>query len=267
MFITPTPLPPPPPTIEITYIGGPTTIIEIDGYRIITDPTFDPAKSEYPGSATLVKTMDPAIPLDDIGKIDLVLLTHDEHADNLDHKGRELLGKVKNTFTTQSGATRIKENVRGFAPWESATVKTPNGHTLRVTATPARHGPVGIERLIGDVVGFVVTLEEAKQDLVYITGDTVWYDGLEEISRRFKPRTVLTFSGAAAPPLMPMRLTMDSNDAIEVAKAFPESVLLPVHTEGWAHFRQPLGEIQLAFAILGFSPRLGQLKAGEPVKF
>jgi len=28
-------------TLSITLIGGPTALIEIDGFRLLTDPTFD----------------------------------------------------------------------------------------------------------------------------------------------------------------------------------------------------------------------------------
>lgn len=32
---------------KITHIGGPTTLIEVGGWRILTDPTFDPPGRRY----------------------------------------------------------------------------------------------------------------------------------------------------------------------------------------------------------------------------
>ena len=32
--------------LELTYIGGPTLVLELGGIRLLTDPTFDPARSE-----------------------------------------------------------------------------------------------------------------------------------------------------------------------------------------------------------------------------
>ena len=58
--------------IKVATIGGPTAIIEIDGYRIMTDPSLDSAGTEYPASVPLVKTMNPAMQVKEIGKIDLV---------------------------------------------------------------------------------------------------------------------------------------------------------------------------------------------------
>jgi len=61
----------------ITYIGGPTAILEYAGLRIITDPTFDPP-GEYPDDdgEPLIKTVGPAIQRSAIGPVDLVLLSH-----------------------------------------------------------------------------------------------------------------------------------------------------------------------------------------------
>ena len=32
--------------LQLTYIGGPTALLELGGLRLLTDPTFDPAGSE-----------------------------------------------------------------------------------------------------------------------------------------------------------------------------------------------------------------------------
>jgi L-ascorbate metabolism protein UlaG (beta-lactamase superfamily) len=78
----------------ITLIGGPTALIEIGGFRFLTDPTFDgPGEYRLP-YVTLTTTSRPAIALSDIGPIDAVLLSHEQHADNLDNSRRDLLGKA-----------------------------------------------------------------------------------------------------------------------------------------------------------------------------
>src|SRR5262245_45237410 len=63
--------------ISITLIGGPTALIEIDGFRLLTDPTFDaPGEHRLP-HVTLTKTSGPALGADAVGPIDAVLLSHD----------------------------------------------------------------------------------------------------------------------------------------------------------------------------------------------
>ncbi|QPF84485.1 MBL fold metallo-hydrolase [Bradyrhizobium genosp. L] len=246
-------------SITITLIGGPTALIEIDGFRLLTDPTFDaPGDYQLP-HVKLEKLTGPALSAGDVGEIDAVLLSHDQHSDNLDHSGRDFLKRAKRVLTTVAGAKRLGGSAEGFAPWASTELKK-GGRTLTVTATPARHGPAGIEPLSGDVIGFVV--EPAKPGRpVYVSGDTTWFDGVAEVARRFDCGVVLPFAGAAQ-TRGPFHLTMDTNDTIETARAFADAVIVPVHTDGWAHFRQSAADLRMSFDTLGFGRRLRILEPG-----
>jgi L-ascorbate metabolism protein UlaG (beta-lactamase superfamily) len=67
--------------VRLTHIGGPTVLIELDGWRLLTDPTFDPPGRDYrcgwgTGSRKLAG---PAIAAADVSPIDAVLLTHEHH--------------------------------------------------------------------------------------------------------------------------------------------------------------------------------------------
>jgi L-ascorbate metabolism protein UlaG (beta-lactamase superfamily) len=248
-------------TLAITLIGGPTALIEIDGFRLLTDPTFDlPGDYKLP-HVTLEKLTGPAIGADAIGEIDAVLLSHDQHADNLDHSGKDFLKRAKRVLTTEAGAKRLGGHVEGFAPWSSTELKGKTGNRLTITATPARHGPAGIEPLSGDVVGFVVASSKPGSRAIYISGDTTWFDGVAEVARRFDCSVVLPFAGAAQ-TRGPFHLTMDTNDTIETARAFPGATIVPVHTDGWAHFRQSAADLRVTFDALGFGKRLMLLEPG-----
>jgi L-ascorbate metabolism protein UlaG (beta-lactamase superfamily) len=249
--------------ISITLIGGPTALIEIDGFRLLTDPTFDAPGAYQLPHVKLEKTIGPALKADAIGPVDAVLLSHDQHSDNLDNSGREFLFKVKRVLTTEAGAKRLGGHVEGLAPWDTAHVRDRDGNSLTITATPARHGPAGIEPLSGDVIGFVVSSSNRDSRPVYISGDTTWFDGVAEVARRFKCGVVLPFAGAAQ-TRGPFHLTMDTNDTIETARAFPDAVIVPVHTEGWAHFRQNGEDLRKTFDVLGFGLRLRLLEPGVP---
>lgn len=250
-------------TVTMTLIGGPTILLEIGGLRLLTDPTFD-APGDYPaGSITLTKLTGPAIPAEAVGPIDAVLLSHDQHADNLDHAGRALLGAVPRVLTTHSAAQRLGGHAEGLAPWQTVVLPAPDGPTLRVTATPARHGPAGIEPLTGEVIGFVLTDDERPEHGIYLTGDTVWFSGVAEVAQRFTVTVVVPFVGAAQ-TRGPFHLTMDTNDAIETASAFPGATIVPVHHQGWAHFTQSQEDIVQAFTVVGLAHRLQALKLVEP---
>jgi hypothetical protein len=194
-----------------------------------------------------------------------MLLSHDQHFDNLDHGGRAFLERAKMTFTTSVGASRLRGNSGGLQLFETATIGGVSGAKLLVTGAPARHGLAGIEPMSGDVIGFVIGRVELG-DAVYVTGDTVWYDGTAEVAKRYRPKLVIAFAGSAEPRGR-FHMTMDANDVIETAHAFPGATVVGVHNHGWAHFAESPEDLAAAFSTLRIAERLGKLEAGKPTRF
>ena len=252
------------PSYTVTYVGGPTVILEIGGLRLMTDPTLDPAgvSFEINGKPGYSKLAGPA-PVD-IGEIDIVLLSHDQHGDNLDHAGRELLPAVGVVLTTVAGAHRLGGNAKGLAPWESVSYKSPEGDEIVITGTPARHGPAGSEKLTGEVTGFIVSVKGGRDFQLYLTGDTVFYEGIEAVAKRWQPQNIFVFAGAAR-PRGPFNVTMGANDVLDTAAAFPSANIIPLHFEGWTHFTENSETLQKSFAALGIADRLVVLPPGQAV--
>jgi L-ascorbate metabolism protein UlaG (beta-lactamase superfamily) len=200
--------------------------------------------------------------VDQVGKIDAVLLSHDHHFDNLDNAGRAMLPSVGTIYTTNSGAERLGGQALGMAPFETRTFKGQNGETLFVTATPARHGPIGVD--VGDVVGFALGIERPG-DLVYITGDTLWFDGTAEVAHRFSPKVVVLFAGAAEPRGR-FHMTMGSEDALEAAHAFPDATLVSVHNEGWGHLKETQYQLADVFGKFNIGNRLTPFEKGKALQ-
>jgi L-ascorbate metabolism protein UlaG (beta-lactamase superfamily) len=257
---------------KITYVGGPTALVEFRGIRFLTDPAFDPAGGDYTtGPVTLHKIQGPALNPEKLGSVDAVLLSHDHHFDNLDYEGRNFLQHARRVFTTQEGASRLGGNAEGLADWQTVQLSSPNG-PIAITATPARHGPAGKDR--GPVIGFVLEAEatqdpkDARRGAVYISGDTVWYEGTAAVAGRFDVRTAILFMGAARVPAVgPDHLTMTAAEGIEAARAFPNAVIVPLHFEGWAHFSESRDQIQGTFAAAGMAERLQWLEPGITLDF
>ncbi|WP_310392546.1 MBL fold metallo-hydrolase [Hymenobacter sp.] len=250
--------------VKLTLIGGPTVLLEIGGLRLLTDPTFDPPGREYRlGPVTLHKLSGPAQAAEAVGRLDAVLLSHEQHRDNLDDLGRELLATVPRVFTTPQSAANLGPNALGLAPWAATYLTAPDGRRLRITATPARHGPHGAEAFSGDVAGFVLHWEDDRAGALYVSGDTVWYEGVAEIAQRFDVRVALVNLGAARIEVVgPVDLTMNAAGALATARAFSNAVLVPAHYEGWAHFQEPGAEVARVFAAAGLSNRLLWLAPG-----
>ena len=234
----------------VTYIGGPTAVIEYAGMRILTDPTFDePQSYEDPGSTPLVKTHGPGIALDALGVIDLVLLSHHEHPDNLDVAGATLL--TGTVLSTPEAAADLPQ-VTGLAPWQQTRV----GH-VTVTAVPALHGPVGSEPFVGTVTGFVLQCEEEPN--VYVSGDNASLDVVRSIAAEFPAIDyAVLFAGAARVPSIDGQLTLTSVDAVEAARILGDPQVVGLHTEDWQHFSETRAQLEAAFAgtgLLAVTPR------------
>jgi L-ascorbate metabolism protein UlaG (beta-lactamase superfamily) len=257
------------PTCTITHIGGPTVLIEIDKLRLLTDPTFDPGGDRYTfGFGTASEKLEPpAISVSEIGRIDAVLLSHDHHEDNLDRAGREMLPRAGEVLTTEGGAKRLGGNARGLAPWTTTEFSAPGAPVVRVTATPARHGPPLSRPLVGQVIGFLLEWEGQDRAL-WISGDTVWFKGLEEIARRADVGTALMHFGAAKFGITgPARYTMTGAEGATATRELQIERVIPIHYDGWKHLSQGRAEVEAAFAEAGFADRLDWLPAGEPQAF
>lgn len=253
---------PGPSHVSITLIGGPTALLSIGGINLLTDPTFD-APQAYEGAVRLEKHSGPAVKADDLPPIDVVLLSHEQHADNLDHSGRAFLSRARRVLTTPQSAARL-DRAEGLAPWQSVEVGAPDGRRFVITATPARHGPHGFEPISGDVCGFVISLGDERGPGIYASGDTVWYEGVAEVARRFDIRVAVLFTGSAK-PRGAFHVTMDANDAIESAAGFPKATIVAIHNEGWGHFTETQDQLAQAFKALGIGDRLKLLERGVPL--
>ncbi|MEU0247365.1 MBL fold metallo-hydrolase [Streptomyces sp. NPDC006235] len=241
---------------SVSVYGGPTALIEYGGLRFLTDPTFDCPGSYDQG---LTKTAPAAATPADLGRIDVVLLSHDEHIDNLDCSGRAVLGYVPLTLTTPSGALRLGGAARGLRDWESMELDRPDGGKLTVTGVPALHGPgkrEELEPIVGQVVGFVLTGEGLPT--VYVSGDNAQLDLVREIADRFAPvDTVVLFAGAVRTPLLGRQLlTLDSAQAAEAARILGARHIVPVHYSGWSHFTEGRQELVAAFRAAGLIDRV-----------
>lgn len=254
--------------VRIQLVGGPTAVLEAGGLRLLTDPTFaEPGSFSRPNGPTLVKLAPPAATPAELAPVDAVLLSHDQHADNLDPAGRAFLAQVPLTLTTPAGAARLSEDgipARGMAPWDQTELTRPDGVPLKVTAVPARHGPEGCEPFSGEVTGFVLTAPDLPT--IYLSGDNAWLGAVEQVAERFGPIDVaVLFAGAARLQgrFDGALLTLDSEQSAAAARILSARVVVPVHYTGWQHFTEGGPELGAAFERAGLADRLALLAPGE----
>lgn len=211
--------------MKITHVGTATAILDINGVNMLTDPFFSPAGTSFPitdGFAITV-TEDPALRLDQLPIIDAVLLSHEDHADNLDPLGRQLLDG-RHVFTTMDGAKNLspRPSVHGFKPWQEMEVSIA-GRQFKIIATPTKH--------VDDqeCTGFLITSPEfgtgrdGLQNAIYFSGDTVYLPELASMASKYHiTAAILNLGNAHAPkdmsdPNSPTyQITMDGKSAAQL---------------------------------------------------
>ena len=252
-----------PSALTLLLVGGPTAVLEYAGLRLLTDPTFDPPGDHEGG---LTKLTGPAVAAEEIGAVDAVLISHDQHADNLDPGGRAYVADAARTLTTTVGAERLGGTAIGLEPWASVELERPAGDAVTVTAVPALHGPEGSEPITGPVIGFV--LRAADAPTLYVSGDNASVDVVRAIAERLGPiELAVLFAGGVS---LPHRfdgayLTLSAQAAAEAAAVLGARAVVPVHYEGWAHFTQGADDLRAAFAAAGVAERLVVPEPGAAV--
>ncbi|KAF2829586.1 MFS general substrate transporter [Ophiobolus disseminans] len=234
--------------VSITHIGTATAILDIDGITFITDPFFSPAGTESPDGYPLKVHHDPGLKLEELPHIDAVLLSHENHWDNLDDFGRRLLDG-RTTVTTNDGANNLapRPSVLGFSDWQERDVRIA-GTTFHITATPCRHFP-GHE-----CVGFVLHTEsfgvapDGRPNAIYFSGDTVYVEELAKIADKYHITVAIMNCGKATIPEMTpegpggpddsLQITLDGRQAARLLRDLKADVLVPMHYDLWDHFTQ-----------------------------
>jgi len=251
-------------SLSLFLVGGPTAVLELAGLRILTDPSFDPPGETPNGLHKLTRS---AVGPDDVLPIDVVLLSHDHHDDNLDVSGRAFLSRAGRTVTTNAAAERLGGNATGLKPWESLEVERPGSATLDITAVPAQHGPDGTDHITGPVIGFVLRADDLPT--LYVSGDNASVDVVRTIADRLGPiELAVLFTGGVS---LPHRfdgayLTLSADRAAEAAEVLGARAIVPVHYEGWAHFTQGADDLRAAFDAAGLGDRLVVPEPGGTVR-
>jgi L-ascorbate metabolism protein UlaG (beta-lactamase superfamily) len=238
-------------------VGGPTVVLDLGGLRIVSDPTFDdPGPHSY-----LTKTAGPAVTEDQLGPVDLVLISHDNHPDNLDDRGRALALAAPLVLTTRSGAARLGPPATGLAPWTSHAVPRPGGE-LTVTAVPAVHGPEDGERdadgfVNCEVTGFILSGPDLPT--IYVSGDNASIGTVAEIARRTPAIDAVVLHAGAARVQRRFEgraLSLDSVRAAAAAAILGSAAIIPAHYDGWTHFSEGRDDLVRAFDDAGLTARL-----------
>lgn len=218
--------------MNIQLIRHATFWIEYAGKKLLIDPMFS-KKGQLPATpSTSNEQRNPLIDLSvDVASYlqpDAILLTH-SHQDHLDDAAIQCL--LKNTTIYCQPADKQKlidlsfENIiviETEIDWDGMTIIRTNG----------QHGRGKIGKQMGAVSGYI--LQSDKEKCLYITGDTVWCEEVEQVIESYRPEVVIAFAGAAK-FLTGGVITMDKEDLHQLYVASPNSKIIAAHLDAWNH--------------------------------
>ena len=258
---------------SIFFIGTATVILRYAGFTILTDPNFlhagDHVHLGY--GLTSERLTEPAIDIDELPPVDLCVLSH-YHGDHFDQIVEEKLDKNLPIVTTNQAVGELEaRNFRGgigLDTWETAEF-TKGAARLRITSMPGKHGPAVVDFALPDVMGSILDFETdgGRRTLrIYISGDTLVYEDLQQIPLRY-PDVDLGLFHLGGTRIMGVMLTMDDRQGVEAIKLINPKKAIPIHYNDYDVFKSPLEDFKRAAAEAGLAEKLVYLAHGDTYNF
>jgi L-ascorbate metabolism protein UlaG (beta-lactamase superfamily) len=255
------------------FIGNATMLLRFAGFTILTDPTFVHMHEEVSlGYGMSAKRLtDPAVDIGQLPPIDFVLLSH-FHGDHFDHVAERELGKdlpiVTTPQATKDLAKRGFRNTHGIDTWQTISIGK-GDRSMRITACPGRHGPGVTDLVLPDVMGSLLEADTPPVGVtqrIYISGDTLVYDDLHEIPKRY-PDIGLGVFHLGGTKVMGIMVTMDAEQGVEAVRIIDPQTVLPVHYDDYDVFTSSLDDFVAAAREAGLQDRVRPWRRGDTFDF
>jgi L-ascorbate metabolism protein UlaG (beta-lactamase superfamily) len=257
----------------VFFVGTATVILRYAGFTILTDPNFlhagDHVHLGY--GLTSRRRTNPAMDIEDLPPIDLVVLSH-LHGDHFDRVVERRLNKGTPILSTHHAVKYLKR--KGFVAthaldtWESMEVVKGEAR-MRLSAMPGTHAPGPLARALPPVMGSMIEFHREGENprlRLYITGDTLIHDRLREIPQRF-PEIDLALLHLGGTRVLGIAVTMDAEQGVEMMRIMDPKETIPIHYNDYTAFKSSLEDFKRAVEASEFRDRVRYLVHGETHEF
>ena len=243
-------------TKRFQWIGGPTYLLQLGSFKILTDPMLGPKSDssfvirQHPSTgelnAFIRRFTAPAF--FDTSKIDLLLISH-LHADHFDNVAKETLSNSLYSILPSTYDSMLRSwgflDVHGLA-WNDTVVRVKGKEELRIIAVPARHALD--ERLnvaLGKVNGYILEYKNGGALYrIYWSGDTVWFDELTTLKKYGPLNLFIPNMGAVGAEGSLGRRGLNAEECIRIMESLQPVLTIPVHHSTFSHYVEPISVLQ-----------------------
>jgi L-ascorbate metabolism protein UlaG (beta-lactamase superfamily) len=253
--------------MNIHQIRNATIVVEYAGKKFLIDPMLS-EKGTYPPFPSLRQnnSKNPLVSLpisidDIIHDVDAVIVTH-LHYDHWDDAAKEALPKEIKIFSqNEEDGTEIRN--AGFQNVEVLQENTVF-EGIQLIKTKGEHGRGEILKVTGQVCG--VVFKHSNEKTLYVAGDTVWYEAVQEVIETHKPE-IIVVNGGDVQLSEGGSLIMGKDDIYEVYKAAPDAKIISVHMEAVNHWTLSKEELKNFINEKGISSNVLVPDDGESYSF
>jgi len=249
-------------------------LIRYQGFTILTDPNFlhKGEKVHLGYGLTSTRLTDPAIDLDKLPPIDLVVLSH-MHEDHFDRFVQTHLDKNLPIITTKEAAEALKKlgftRAMGLSTWDAIEVEKGSAR-MRLTSMPGRHGKDGMQVMLPTVMGSVLDFGPnvaTPSYRMYISGDTLIYKDLNDIPQRFPGIDLALLHLGGTRILGVFKVTMDGKDGVQLMQIVQPRHAIPIHFDDYDVFKSPLADFANEVKAAGLESKVTYLAHGATYNF
>jgi L-ascorbate metabolism protein UlaG (beta-lactamase superfamily) len=262
-------------SLSLTFIGNATVLVRWGPFTLLTDPNFLHAgQRTHLGYGLFSQRLrEPAMQVEELPPLDAVVLSH-LHGDHWDRVAQRKLDHSLPIITTPHASRRLQglagfRRAVGMHTWEQHTL-VKDQETLRVTALPGTHAPRLISRLLPPVMGSLLEFGDttgAVARRVYLTGDTLMYDGIHDIARRCPDidLAVVHLGGTTLPG--GLVVTMDGRQGTDLLEVVRPRRAVPVHVDDYTVMKSPLSDFTGEMSRRGLADMVRVVARGETATF
>ena len=230
-------------TLQFQQIRSATVVVTIGGIRFLVDPWFADKDSVPPLEGSPNPTLRSPVfelpfPIKRILDVDAVIVTH-LHFDHFDQKAIDSIPKNMPIFAQDEiDAAEIRKH--GFKDVRSLKYKGVEFKGVQLFKTGGHHGVPGVVEpayeaggVRAEACGIVFRHPKVAKTL-YIAGDSIWCDWIENTIHQYKP-DVIVLNTAEATLKQTGKIIMGLDDIREVLKAAPDAIIIASHMDNVSH--------------------------------